>query len=652
MEATGNKSPKQRLWSIVRLVACAAFLYLLFGLSVQFVPWSAGAWFLGGALLALFIARGADPSSRWQCRWSRQVMRVPAEFVHWLRLVMATPIGLRSLVPRTRPVSTTAFLLGFAGIAAYTFLMWKFGIPFINDQVLGIWQWWPVAALVLAGITLSWLVLRQTMVRSLLALGSSLIVVWGLVTAGSVWLFAWQGHQGALAYATALSMEPEPLAKMRVPANAERYAPRSTAQEWLNSLNNDPRLTTRQAQIYFGDFKAYWLTPLVIDDFERRPSVPTLVGSILKTVVGVCQVEAGQNKMVSACSDDAFFLFGPDSFIIKSALQANCLPCTPARVNFIRKPDGQWVYLVSMTGPRLVQAWGVATFMEDLWSVYEINWLGWTTRHSVEDAARLFPGAVLFPPELALKRAKMYAAWNGGLQSRFVTGARIFQVSADGQPKHPEDNAPPYTQRFRDPVTNQLIPYQWFALEPDGPGKSAMVGFLYFNATTGQPSIWYAPSGVNLNGPERARLSARNNQTLGLTDWTDTDLIEPLQAMRCGKLFFQVAAVAHDATNAHNLQALVLVGAEHRDPHTVNTLQALNDFLACPEGSLAAPPAPPPAVAPVAAPPPAVAPVAAPPPAVDPVAAPPPAVAPVAAPAARDAAPGARKKAQHKRKRN
>lgn len=599
MTQTNNKSPKQRLWKLASWTIFAVLVYVLLVLPVQLVPWALGASVFGGVLVAILIASGANPSASRRRRWSRYLIRVPAELLHWLRVLLAFPFGLSRWVPRSRPMLATAFLVGSIGIAAYTVAMWKVGIPFLNDQLLGMWQWWPVGALMLSGLLLSWLIRKQTLMRSWTALSASLLLVWGLVVSGGVWWAAWQGQRGALEYVTALSMDPEVLSKMRVPANAERYVPRTTAQEWLSALNDDPRLTTRPAQIYFDDFKAYWLTPLVIDDFERRPSVPTFFGNIFKTVVGVCSVEAGQDKMVSSCSDGAFFLFGPDSFIIKSALQSHCLPCTPARVNYVRKPTGEWVYLVSMTGPRFVQAWGVATLMEDLTSVYEINWFGWPTRHSVEEASRLFPGAVLFPPELALQRAKMYAAWNGGLQSRLVTGAHIFQISAD-QPKHADENRPPYTQRFRDPVTNQLIPYQWFALEPDGKDKSAMVGFLYFNASTGRPSIWYAPTGTNLNGPERARMSARNNQSLGLTDWTDTELLEPLQATRCGKLFFQVAAVAHDSSNAHNLQALVLVGAEHRDPHTVNTLAALNDFLACPS---AAPVAAPPVEAPAAAPP-------------------------------------------------
>lgn len=233
---------------------------------------------------------------------------------------------------------------------------------------------------------------------------------------------------------------------------------------------------------------------------------------------------------------------------------------------YYQKADGHWAMLISYISYRPTVA---GTMVPELTGVMEFNRFGFFSNHSVSNAVKKFPGAVLFPPELGRQYAQAFAHWHEGLFS-VVFDEYIDELSE--QVKLVARNHMPYVQSYQDIGLVEVA-----AIEPSGEGKYALRGLLFFDAGSGKPHFWTPAQVDGYIGPRRAE----DNVVAGEPEinWRNYHLVEPRVLVSSDRDLYYLFTMVQDDGSNHAVAKFFLENASTLKTYPFSTAQEVRDFL-------------------------------------------------------------------------
>jgi hypothetical protein len=549
-----------------RSVSLAVFALAALAASFSVVPgWACAAaaapalvCFTGwrrGLCLTAFFAAIALPA--WQPVWSVVVVPLAAIAGGAAGWYWKKSSGLRFV----------GFLAGLIGYPLLLLLVTQFLIPALQPALYWAYGFLPALVLPLGFLGLTGYTALRLLPKSsnsllkLIAVGS-LLLVEGAVTASLCWLnFSESGMELQMRW----SMQPELLTELPYTEN-DRILPRATGEYYVRDSNNQTGFSTEAPHILLEEGNLWWQSPLHNDRWYGR---------ILGNVPGIVRVDADKTDKQKEDTGDSSFIFGNESWVIKSAFQTRHLLSEPAQSSYYRRADKSWVLLVPYISKK---PFWTGVMMPHLAGVMAIEQNGFIHDYSVSQAQKLFPGAVFYPPELGEQYARAYAKWRGGFWKTLVGQSGIMEVS-ENDSKDPGYNPQPYIINFKGLGLQEVI-----CFEPLGEHSYAMVEALFFDAASGKLRSYVVPDNVSLSGPRRCIEQVRSSDTQ--TDWSHRRTVEPRLTVSPQGIFFLVTITAKEPGNPQNQPYItsVLINARTLHSQRFQQPEKLREFLAAPAG--------------------------------------------------------------------
>jgi hypothetical protein len=370
------------------------------------------------------------------------------------------------------------------------------------------------------------------------------------------------------------AMSPEPLSQLPV-TNNQRMLPRVTAYEYSRNASHDTRLGVESNKPHLiqelnadGTRSLWWQSALHFQKgFWNYPSIA--LGSVDRVV----RINASEKDMIAdnSAGQDARFLIGGQSWATNLIFRWSHPFSTPGEVVYWRKPDGNWVMLLSYINYR--PTW-TGTMIPKLGGVMEFNHLGFAHNVSPKRAAKLYNGAVLYPPELARNYAEAYAHWHAGLLNVLVDHYGIDEISEDYNPV--AQNQMPYVQGFKG---NSAISglSEVVLTEPVGDQNFALSEILFFDTVTGKAHSWKPGKTDSINGPRRAALNVVGSDPE--INWNNYHSVESRLAVSHDRELYYLFTIVRDDGNNHTIAKFVVVKATSLKAFAFSSREEIQQFL-------------------------------------------------------------------------
>lgn len=377
------------------------------------------------------------------------------------------------------------------------------------------------------------------------------LFVWTIYANTSTWMIKWQ---------MAASLDPERLETLPDTTDS-RLLPRSTALDYARNAFRDNRVDVTEPHLLEaidanGESHLWWQIPLKYNVWYYRP-----FGAVKQLV----RVDAEKPDMhIENAGQSAFFMFGDHSWVTMAHFRMRHPFSEPGEIVYWQKADGSWVMLMSYVS--YTPTW-TGTMIPKMSGVMEFGAYGFSKDHSVEEAAKLFPGAALHPSELTRKYAEAYATYHKGPFNTILSKEELFEISEDAQAAH---NRYPYFQSFKGLGLQQIVPF-----EPVGDGH-AMSELLLFDGVTGKARSYRPKDGVTFNGPRKALLNVMNSDPNA--DWTNYVAVEPRLAHSAKGTYWLITVIRNDP-NSNAFVMLVLVDVQTLKANSFQSVDKLRAFL-------------------------------------------------------------------------
>jgi hypothetical protein len=332
-----------------------------------------------------------------------------------------------------------------------------------------------------------------------------------------------------------------------VPTVNDRMLPRTTAETYMQNLNKDymtsleaPHLQHRQ------DGSGLWWQSAVHNDNRW--------GRIFGSANRVLAVDADRVDSHAEATADSAFIFADRSWVTRGVFAARHPFSQVAEISYYQNADKSWSMLLSHTSKKMTWTLpGLGVMVPCYSGVMEVTQSGFVRDWTVHQAAKRFPGAVLYPAALYRQQAEAYGRWHDGWTGAKLLQKNVYEVSEDDSPDATL-NRQPYVQHFKDLGMQLMI-----AFEPKGDKQWALTEVLLADASTGKLRSLHVPAG--LIGPRQARLSVRSSDTR--IDWSHIRKVEPRLVVAPRGVFWLVAIVSHweNEPDRHPYVTSVLVDA-------------------------------------------------------------------------------------------
>ncbi len=416
-----------------------------------------------------------------------------------------------------------ARLLG--GVLVLGSLIYLIGVPLTQPYLVKLWQFAPVWLVPLLALPLllalakkatdSWL--RKIVLLLSTALASVVLCAFLLLANTAPWFLQSQ---------MAASLKPISLTEIPQTENL-RILGQGTASWYLHSKNPDNRLETvglpqlvREGKN--GSYSMYWQGAYSFKTGRLSSWLPRLLGST-QCILRINASELEMSNDVNSGSSTKF-IFGEESIVTETLFRLRHPLSKRAEATYYRNDADKWSLLIPYISYRPTLT---GTMVPVLGGVMQVNQWGWVSDHTVEDAAKLFPGSVLYPSVLARQYGEAYAHYRTGLLNVWINESGIYQISED-TPK-PGENQQPYIQSFAMKTKGSEL-QEVLALEPAGKQSFALSELLFFDAQTGKTHVYRVPAASGLTGPRRALKQATN--AAPEEDWTAYSIQEPRLLVR------------------------------------------------------------------------------------------------------------------------
>ncbi|MBS1991292.1 MAG: hypothetical protein JSS86_09635 [Cyanobacteria bacterium SZAS LIN-2] len=464
-----------------------------------------------------------------------------------------------------RAASSSRFFWGLSATIAYAglyVLICVFALPLIHTYTLAAWHWLPVWGSALTAGLLSWAIFfhgrRQEWSTGSKVAANTAVWLLALGIAGGSWLSA--QNQDVVEWSMAEALAPERIEQL---PNSDmdnfRLLPQARALDYLRISNHDNRLYVSLPHMAPCDSggKECWE-----GSFHLKGKDAGIWYNLLgDTVFDVATVDPTNILRNSAPAGglNGFFLFGPNSWVIKAAFALHNPFSEQEEALYWRDDDGSIVMLI----PYVSYTPTVTGVMRPyLAGVLSVNHYGLINDMSAASAAEKYPGVPFYPTRLARTYAEIYAKWNGGIWGRTVSKNHELRVSEPNVTSNPHFNKAPYIEVYEGIGWQEVI-----ALEPAANESKALASLLFFDASTGHCRQYVVPTNVTLNGPVQAM--ANSMPANWEADWTNNMKVEPRPLIRNGHIYYAVGILDTQGDEHPYVRSIIVDGRDMK-PYQVN----------------------------------------------------------------------------------
>jgi hypothetical protein len=349
----------------------------------------------------------------------------------------------------------------------------------------------------------------------------------------------------------------------------DRLLPRATAETYMQNLNDDYMTDVEppHLQARLGGGPLRWQA--AVHNQNRW-------GRIFGSATRVVAVDAGRADSHADATPNSAFVFSDKSWVTKAVFAARHPFSQVAQTCYYQNADGSWSMLMSYTSKKVSGRLPAPMVMVPHFAgVMEMSQNGIARDYTVEQAAKRFPGAVLYPTELYRQQAEAYGKWHDGWTGSKILQQNVWEISEDDAADG-AINRQPYVQHFKGLGLQLMV-----SLEPKGDKQWALTEVLLCDAATGKLRAMKPPAG--LIGPRQARLNVRSSDTR--IDWSRIRKDEPRLVVSPRGIFWLVAIVSHweNEPDRHPYVTSVLVDAlRSSDCYTFQHRKEMDEFLAQP----------------------------------------------------------------------
>jgi hypothetical protein len=505
---------------------------------------------------------------------TRMRIRIPEFKPNLASLARFKPIKFNFRLNSGCDSLSKARFLGVALVIAS--LLYLIGVPLTQPYLVKLWQLAPVWLVPLLTVPLlltlakketeSWV--KKIALLSGTAIAGATLCAFMLLANTAPWFVESQ---------MAASLKPINLTEIPQTENL-RILGQGTASWYLHSKNPDNRLETvglpqlvreRQSD---GSYSMWWQGAYSFKTGRLSSWIPRLLGS----TQSILRINASELEMSNEGNSGANtkFVFGEESLFTETLFRWHHPLSQRAEATYYRSNDDKWSLLIPYISysPTIT-----GTMLPVLGGVMQVNQWGWVTDYTVEDAARLFPGSVLYPSVLARQYGEAYGHYRTGLLNVWINESGIYQISED-TPK-PGENQQPYIQSF-DMGTKGHALQEVLALEPAGKQSFALAELLFFDAQTGKTHVYKVPATSSLNGPRRALKQATNADPE--TDWNAYSIQEPRLVVRTNSNTVKKSWLMTEVKNEgddHTAVRLIITDMETLKPLSFSSRSELEKFI-------------------------------------------------------------------------
>jgi hypothetical protein len=476
-----------------------------------------------------------------------------------------------------RAASSARFFWGLSAAVAYAgFYIFTciFALPFIHTFTVAAWHWLPVWGSALIAACLSLIIFFQSRHRQwqsgakVAGHGAIWLVAFGIAAAS--W-FAAQS-QDVVEWSMAESLSPEKISALPdSDLDNFRLLPQARALDYLRISNHDNRLYVSLPHMAPCDSsgKECWE-----GSFHLKGKDAGIWYNFLgDTVFDIATVDPTNilRNSTPAGAFNGFFLFGPQSWVIKAAFAVHNPFSEQEEALYWRADDGTITMLIPYISYKPTATGVMVPYLA---GVLSINRFGLIDDMSAASAARKFPGEPFFPTRLARTYAEIYAKWNGGIFGRTISKNHELRVSEPNVTNNPHFNKAPYIEVYEGIGWQEVI-----ALEPAANESKALASLLFFDASTGLCRQYVVPTNVTLNGPVQAM--ANSMPANWEADWTNNLKVEPRPLIRNGHIYYTVGILDTQGDEHPYVRSIIVDGRDMK-PYQVNNhdeLIALIDKL-------------------------------------------------------------------------
>jgi len=434
-------------------------------------------------------------------------------------------------------------------------LAYLIAVPFVHPLLVMGWSIMPIIALPLIGIPGGLLIARKFRKT-----GISVVTLAVLLTVGvtAVNFTDWFVDSQIAAY-----IKPTKVTSMPMSVN-NRLLPRPTALHYAENSNTDNRLRVGRPHLIADpkSDKMFWQVPLHYEVWY---------GTILGSTGSVARIDAGSTGQKAEAMPDSGFLYGDESWVANLFFKWLHPFSEKAEVVYWQKDDGSWVILTSYVS--YSPTW-TGAMIPVVKGVMEISQNGMVHNYSINEASVRYPGAALFPENLARRYAEAYAKYKHGLLNYWVYQKDLQSLSED--PSLPKEetggNRPPFFQEFEGLGLQLVAP-----MEPNGNSSSALTEVIFFDGITGKARTFSPTHMPPLNGPRQAfkNVHKADNQA----DWPDFAALEAKLLTQDHNRYWLFTVIRKDG-ESHAFVMLVLVDGYTLDAYKFLSKAELDKFLA------------------------------------------------------------------------
>lgn len=466
---------------------------------------------------------------------------------------------------KSRILKVLAFIGGFVAYCLALVLTTQLIIPQLQPLAYEAYSFLPCLLLPLmmlsVSLFLSWKLLPR-LSGSLLRSGFIVVLLlshWALSVA-SCWLnLSPTGIELQMRW----SMKTTTLSDLPLTEN-DRILPRATGEYFVKSSNTSTGFSTESPHIVLEEGNLWWQSPLHNDRWYGR---------ILGSVPAIVRIDADKTDKQKEDSGSSGFIFGNESWVLKAAFKARHFLSEPGEATYYHRADKSWVMLVPCISKRL---YWTGVMLPTVTAVMAVEQDGFIHDYSVRDAQKLFPGAVFYPPDMAIKYAHAYAKWRGGFWKTVVAQSGMMEVS-ENESNDAGFNPQPYIINFKGLGLQEVV-----AFEPFGEHQYAMVEVLMFDAASGKLRSYVVPDSDSMSGPRRCMDQVRSSDSQ--TDWSHRRTVEPRLTVSEKGIFFLVTITAKEPGNPYDQPYItsVLINARTLHSQRFQQAEALRKYLAEP----------------------------------------------------------------------
>jgi hypothetical protein len=489
-----------------------------------------------------------------------------------LRLLCLTAIlALPFFQPGLWPISAiTVFVLGgrissghkklfafcstFLYLAAYVAVC-IFVLPVVHNFTWASVKWFPFWGSALAAIALScYLIFYSARRRWRRGTCLSLhITIWcaAVGLAGYCWLSS--SSEDMVEWSMANALSPEKIDKLPdSDLNNFRLLPQARAQDFLKNANGDRTLRVSLPHMApcNSSGKQCWESSFHLKGRDEGIWYNLLFDTVYDVAV-VDPTDVNMNVQ-KAGSFSAFFLAGPESWVVKAAFAVHNPFSQQQEALFYRDDDGTVTMLIPYISYRPTFT---GVMIPHLAGVMSVNRFGLINDMSVDRAKEKYPGVPFYPPELARMYSEIFAKWNGGVVGRAVTKRDELRISEPAEAAAtPHFNQAPYIEVYNNGFGWQEV----VALEPNSKDGKRLASLLFFDAATGYCKQYVVPLDLNINGPRQSM--ANSMQGNWEAQWALGLKVEPRPLMKDGRIYYTVGVLTTENDEHPYVHSIVIDG--------------------------------------------------------------------------------------------